>query len=102
MSTLDLAGRLERRSVQDRHRLLVLLIQEPHAWAARAALGGFWGTYLAGRPSASPGWFSSPPVHTETIPKLTSYRVGSLRRKVRRSCTSRQAPASFSVPYGLK
>ena len=53
VSTLDLARRLEGRSVQERHQLVLLIIQEPHAWAARAALSGFWGTYLAGRRSAS-------------------------------------------------
>lgn len=47
VSSLELAGLLEKRSIEDRHRLVLLLVQEPHAWVARAQLGGFFGVFLA-------------------------------------------------------
>ncbi|CAJ1363765.1 unnamed protein product [Effrenium voratum] len=46
-SSVDLAGLLERRSVEDRHRLVLLLVQEPRAWLCRALLGGLQGAFLA-------------------------------------------------------
>eukprot|EP00913_Durusdinium_trenchii_P031149 g29167.t1 len=46
ISSLELAGLLEKRSIEDRHRLVLLLVQEPHVWAARALLGGFYGASL--------------------------------------------------------
>jgi len=47
VSSLELAALLEKRTVEDRHRLVLLLVQEPHAWVARARLSGFPGASLA-------------------------------------------------------
>ncbi|CAE7247830.1 unnamed protein product [Symbiodinium natans] len=47
VSSLELAALLEKRTVEDRHKLVLLLVQEPHAWVARARLSGFPGAFLA-------------------------------------------------------
>ncbi|CAE7771589.1 unnamed protein product [Symbiodinium necroappetens] len=47
VSSLELAALLEKRTVEDRHRLVLLLVQEPRAWVARARLSGFPGASLA-------------------------------------------------------
>jgi len=47
VSSLELASLLEKNSIEDRHRLVLLFVQEPHAWVARAQLGGFYGAFLA-------------------------------------------------------
>eukprot|EP00931_Biecheleriopsis_adriatica_P029926 TRINITY_DN17698_c0_g1_i1.p1 TRINITY_DN17698_c0_g1~~TRINITY_DN17698_c0_g1_i1.p1 ORF type:complete len:827 (-),score=184.24 TRINITY_DN17698_c0_g1_i1:45-2525(-) len=53
LPSVELASVLEKHTVEDRHRLVLLLVQEPHAWAARAELDGFVGAFLAGHPEGS-------------------------------------------------